>query len=233
MMTESNNKNFTIIMFYTLVRKDLLLEFRTKEIIVPMFTFGLAIILIFSLSFNASQEINHTFSPGLLWIIILFVSSLGLHRMFVLEKEFDAFTLNLAAPIDRGTIFISKVVSGTILLLIAEIMIIPPFVVFMNLSIPSNWPIMMLILIIGDLGIMSIGAIISGLSMRAKLSEILFPILFFPLVSPHLIACVKATNYWFKGIPFINWQSWVYLIITFFIIFFLVGFMIFDFIAEE
>ena len=202
-------------MFYTLVRKDLLLEFRTKEIIIPMFTFGLAIILIFSLSFNASQEINHTFSPGLLWIIILFVSSLGLHRMFVLEKEFDAFTLNLAAPIDRGTIFISKVVSGTILLLIAEIMIIPPFVVFMNLSIPSNWPIMMLILIIGDLGIMSIGAIISGLSMRAKLSEILFPILFFPLVSPHLIACVKATNYWFKGIPFINWQSWVYLIITF------------------
>ena len=220
-------------MFYTLVRKDLLLEFRTKEIIIPMFTFGLAIILIFSLSFNASQEINHTFSPGLLWIIILFVSSLGLHRMFVLEKEFDAFTLNLAAPIDRGTIFISKVVSGTMLLLIAEIMIIPPFVVFMNLSIPSNWPIMMLILIIGDLGIMSIGAIISGLSMRAKLSEILFPILFFPLVSPHLIACVKATNYWFKGIPFINWQSWVYLIITFFIIFFLVGFMIFDFIAEE
>ena len=220
-------------MFYTLVRKDLLLEFRTKEIIIPMFTFGLAIILIFSLSFNASQEINHTFSPGLLWIIILFVSSLGLHRMFVLEKEFDAFTLNLAAPIDRGTIFISKVVSGTILLLIAEIMIIPPFVVFMNLSIPSNWPIMMLILIIGDLGIMSIGAIVSGLSMRAKLSEVLLPILFFPLVSPHIIACVKATNYWFKGIAFINWQFWIYLMISFVIIFFLIGFMIFDYITEE
>ncbi|MEC7934810.1 MAG: heme exporter protein CcmB [Candidatus Neomarinimicrobiota bacterium] len=220
-------------MFYTLVRKDLLLELRTKEIIIPMFAFGLVIILIFSLSFNASQEINHTFSPGLLWIIILFISSLGLHRMFVLEKEFDAFTLNLAAPIDRGVIFLSKVVSGTIILLIAEILIIPPFVIFLNLSIPSNWPIMILILIIGDLGIMSIGAIISGLSMRAKLSEILFPILFFPLVSPHVIACVKATNYWFKEIPFFNWQSWIYLMITFFIIFFLVGFMIFDFITEE
>ena len=220
-------------MFYTLVRNDLLLELRTKEIIIPMFAFGLVIILIFSLSFNASQEINHTFSPGLLWIIILFISSLGLHRMFVLEKEFDAFTLNLAAPIDRGVIFLSKVVSGTIILLIAEILIIPPFVIFLNLSIPSNWLIMILILIIGDLGIMSIGAIISGLSMRAKLSEILFPILFFPLVSPHVIACVKATNYWFKEIPFFNWQSWIYLMITFFIIFFLVGFMIFDFITEE
>ncbi|RZP30172.1 hypothetical protein EVA23_04260 [bacterium] len=220
-------------MFYTLVRKDLLLELRTKEIIIPMFAFGLAIIMIFALSFNASQEINHAFSPGLLWIIILFISSLGLNRMFVLEKEFDAFTLTLAAPIDRGTIFVSKVISGTILLLIAEIMIIPPFIIFMNIAIPSDWHIMILILLIGDLGIMSIGTIVSGLSMRAKLSEMLLPILFFPLVSPHIIACVKATNYWFKGLSFINWQAWIYLMLSFVLVFFLLGFMIFEYITEE
>lgn len=220
-------------MFYTLLRKDLLLELRTKEIIIPMFSFGLAIILIFSLSFNASQLINHTFSPGLLWVIILFISSLGLHRMFVLEKEFDAFSLTLSSPIDRGTIFLSKTISGTILLLIAEIMIIPPFIMFMNLSIPNNWFIMALIIIIGNLGIMSIGAIASGLAMRSKLSEILLPILFFPLVSPHIIACVKATNYWFKGIPFSDWKFWIYLIITIVIIFLLLGYMIFDYITEE
>lgn len=220
-------------MFYTLLRKDLLLELRTKEIIIPMFSFGLAIILIFALSFNASQLINHTFSPGLLWVIILFISSLGLHRMFVLEKEFDAFSLTLSSPIDRGTIFLSKTISGTILLLIAEIMIIPPFIMFMNLSIPNNWFIMALIIIIGNLGIMSIGAIASGLAMRSKLSEILLPILFFPLVSPLIIACVKATNYWFKGIPFSDWQFWIYLIITIVIIFLLLGYMIFDYITEE
>tara|TARA_X000000368_G_C23005394_1_gene700937 strand:+ start:411 stop:1058 length:648 start_codon:yes stop_codon:yes gene_type:complete len=215
------------------VRKDLLLELRTKEIIIPMFAFGLAIIMIFALSFNASQEINHAFSPGLLWIIILFISSLGLNRMFVLEKEFDAFTLTLAAPIDRGTIFVSKVISGTILLLIAEIMIIPPFIIFMNIAIPSDGHIMILILLIGDLGIMSIGTIVSGLSMRAKLSEMLLPILFFPLVSPHIIACVKATNYWFKGLSFINWQAWIYLMLSFVLVFFLLGFMIFEYITEE
>tara|TARA_B100001250_G_scaffold167429_1_gene144194 strand:+ start:6033 stop:6680 length:648 start_codon:yes stop_codon:yes gene_type:complete len=215
------------------VRKDLLLELRTKEIIIPMFAFGLAIIMIFALSFNASQEINHAFSPGLLWIIILFISSLGLNRMFVLEKEFDAFTLTLAAPIDRGTIFVSKVISGTILLLIAEIMIIPPFIIFMNIAIPSDGHIMILILLIGDLGIMSIGVIVSGLSMRAKLSEMLLPILFFPLVSPHIIACVKATNYWFKGLSFINWQAWIYLMLSFVLVFFLLGFMIFEYITEE
>ncbi|GIS71985.1 MAG: hypothetical protein CM1200mP10_15620 [Candidatus Neomarinimicrobiota bacterium] len=39
--------------------------------------------------------------------------------------------------------------------------------------------------------------------MRAKMSEILLPILLFPLVSPVLIGAVKATNGWFQGIPFI------------------------------
>ena len=220
-------------MFYTLVRKDLLLELRTKEIVIPMFAFGLAIIMIFALSFNASQAINHAFAPGLLWIIILFISSLGLNRMFVLEKEFDAFTLTLSAPIDRGIIFLSKAISGTILLLISQIMIIPPFIIFMNLSIPSDWYIMILILLIGDLGIMSVGTIVSGLSMRAKLSEMLLPILFFPLVSPHIIACVKATNYWFKGLSIVNWQTWIYLMISFVLVFILLGFMIFEYITEE
>ena len=44
-------------MFYTLVRKDLLLELRTKEIIIPMFAFGLAIIMIFSLFKEAFKSI--------------------------------------------------------------------------------------------------------------------------------------------------------------------------------
>ena len=220
-------------MIYTLVRKDLLLELRTKEIIIPMFAFGLAIIMIFALSFNASQAINHAFSPGLLWIIILFISSLGLNRMFVLEKEFDAFSLSISAPVDRGIIFLAKWISGTILLIISETVIIPPFVIFMGLSLPNNWLIMVMIIIIGDLGIMAIGSLVSGLAMRAKMSEILLPILLFPLVSPVLIGAVKATNGWFQGIPFMNWQFWVLLMITFVLVFALLGYTIFDHITEE
>ena len=220
-------------MIYTLVRKDLLLELRTKEIIIPMFAFGLAIIMIFALSFNASQAINHAFSPGLLWIIILFISSLGLNRMFVLEKEFDAFSLSISAPVDRGIIFLAKWISGTILLIISETVIIPPFVIFMGLSLPNNWLIMIMIIIIGDLGIMAIGSLVSGLAMRAKMSEILLPILLFPLVSPVLIGAVKATNGWFQGIPFMNWQFWVLLMITFVLVFALLGYTIFDHITEE
>ena len=76
-------------MIYTLVRKDLLLELRTKEIIIPMFAFGLAIIMIFALSFNASQAINHAFSPGLLWIIILFMVCMIIDGCLDLSWEWE------------------------------------------------------------------------------------------------------------------------------------------------
>ena len=103
----------------------------------------------------------------------------------------------------------------------------------MGLSLPNNWLIMIMIIIIGDLGIMVIGSLVSGLAMRAKMSEILLPILLFPLVSPVLIGAVKATNGWFQGIPFMNWQFWVLLMITFVLVFALLGYTIFDHITEE
>ena len=220
-------------MFWSLVRKDFLLESRTKEITISMLAFGLTTILIYALAFSASPAMYRSFAPGLFWVIILFASALGLHRMFVLEKEFDAFSLSISAPVDRGIIFLAKWISGTILLIISETVIIPPFVIFMGLSLPNNWLIMIMIIIIGDLGIMAIGSLVSGLAMRAKMSEILLPILLFPLVSPVLIGAVKATNGWFQGIPFMNWQFWVLLMITFVLLFALLGYTIFDHITEE
>ena len=80
---------------------------------------------------------------------------------------------------------------------------------------------------------MAIGSLVSGLAMRAKMSEILLPIFLFPLVSPLLIASVKATNGWFQGLPFMNLQYCVLLMITFVIVFVLVGYTIFDHITEE
>ena len=136
-------------MIWLLVRKDLLLESRTKEITISMLAFGLTMIMIYALAFSASPAMYRSFAPGLFWVIILFASALGLHRMFVLEKEFDAFSLSISAPVDRGIIFLAKWISGTILLIISETVIIPPFVIFMVLSLPDNWLILIFIIIIG------------------------------------------------------------------------------------
>ena len=78
-------------MLAVLLRKDLLIEFRSREILISMVTFGAAVTLLYAFAFRPSPQSMQTFAPGLMWMIFLFVSVLALHRSHSLEKECDAF----------------------------------------------------------------------------------------------------------------------------------------------
>ncbi|NOZ03322.1 MAG: hypothetical protein GXO92_01765 [FCB group bacterium] len=220
-------------MFWTLLKKEMQIELRSKEISVSMLAFGLTVILTFAFAFNVSPIIFKTFAPGLFWIMILFIAVLGLHRMYAYEKDFDAFSLMVSAPVDRGLIFLAKWVSGVVFLFITELLIVPPFLLFLQLNLVLNVYQGLLLLLMGNLGIMVIGSLVSGLAMRAKMSEVLLPILLFPLVSPIIIAATKATVGLVNRSPFWQWQIWVLIMGTFIVIFAIVGYTIFDHITEE
>ncbi len=220
-------------MFGVLLKKEFLVELRSKEISSSMLTFGVAVILIFAFSFNVASKVMTTFAPGLFWVMTLFISTLGLHRMYAYEKEFDAFGFLISAPVDRGMIFLAKWISGTLYLLVTDIFILPPFVLFLQIQahIQIGWGL--LILVLGNLGLMVLGSLVSGLSMRARMSEVLLPILLFPLASPVMIAATKASTGLLNGDPVSSWQVWLLILTTFIISFGLIGFLVFDHITEE
>jgi heme exporter protein B len=166
-------------------------------------------------------------------MVFLFISVLGLHRSFSLEKEFDAIGLILSAPVDRSLIFLSKWVSGFLFLLIAQIIIVPLFWLFLDLDIPEQIGLWLLIFIMTDLGIAAIGSLVAGITLRARMSEVLLPILLFPLVSPLLIAAVKSTDAILMGLPFEEWKIWAAIIFTFVISFSVTGVLIFEYVSEE
>ena len=81
--------------------------------------------------------------------------------------------------------------------------------------------------------IMAIASLVSGIAMRARLSEVLLPILLFPLVSPVIIAAIKISGSIMVGDPYSFWKIWLLIILTVIVIFGLVGYTLFDFITEE
>jgi len=220
-------------MFLTLLKKELFVELRNKEVILSMLAFGLTVLLIFSFSLSGNPKINHEMAPGLFWSLVVLSSSLGLHRLFGQEKDFDAFASLLSAPIDRGTLFLAKWVSGILFLSIIEILVVLPFFLFLGLSQPMSYLPGIGIVLLGNLGIVAVGVIVSGLAMRAKMSAVLLPVLLFPLITPLLIACVKATTGWYHLIPFSYWQFWVLIMATYVVIFGLAGYVFFEHITEE
>ncbi len=220
-------------MFLTLLRKELFVEFHSREVTLSMIVFGLAIILTFAFSSNVSPVIVANYAPGMFWIMVLFVAVLGVHRSFAYEKEFDAFSLLISAPIDRGLIFLSKWISGFLFLTLMEVLILIPFFKFLLIDFPTKpWLAIGTTLLI-NLAIMAVASLVSGIAMRARLSEVLLPVLLFPLVSPVIIAATKISAAIIVGDPYKLWQIWLLIILTVIVIFGLVGYTLFDFITEE
>ena len=220
-------------MFLTLLKKELFIEFRSREVILSMLIFGLSIILVFAFTSNVSKVIVANYAPGMFWIMVLLVTVLGVHRSFSYEKEFDAFSLLISSPIDRGLIYLAKWISGFIFLTIMEAIVIIPFFKFLLIEYPSDLLLSVVTTLLINLAIMSVASLVSGIAMRANLSEVLVPILFFPLVSPVVIAASKISAGIMAGEPYELWQIWLLIVISIIVIFSLVGYTLFDFITEE
>tara|TARA_B100000941_G_scaffold90344_1_gene62585 strand:+ start:30 stop:692 length:663 start_codon:yes stop_codon:yes gene_type:complete len=220
-------------MLLNLIKKELLIEFRSKQIILSMLIFGLAIILIFALSSNISSEILSNYSAGMFWLMNLFVVVIGVHRSFAYEKEFDAFSLLVSAPVDRGLIFLSKWVSGFIFITTTQLVIIAPFFKLLLLEIPENLSFFILTSLLINLAMMSIASIVSGIVIRSNFSEILLPLLMFPLLSPLMIAATKISNDIINSQSYELWNVWVLIIASIVVLFGLAGYALFDYIVEE
>lgn len=220
-------------MLAVLLRKDLLIELKSREIIISIIAFGAAITLLYAFSFRPSPELIFSFAPGLLWMVFLFVSVLALHRSHSLEKEFDAFSSILSAPVERSTLFISKWLSGFIFLVIAEAVLLPIFFLFLQLPLPSRPDQLIGIFLLVNLGISGIGNLISGSVMRARVNELLLPLLLFPMVTPLMISAVKSTTAIMGSQPLSEWKLWFQIIVSFDIIFGLLGYLIYDNVSEE
>ena len=216
-----------------LIWKELINEWRSREMVVSMFIFGLAVTLVFAFAFNVSPVFFRQFAPGLLWVVILITSVLGLNRLFSYEGDMDAHWSWISAPIDRGLVFLSKLLVGFIFLSMAELLFIVPFFLFLNLDVSFSILFFLGILILGNSAIISIGCLISGLALRANMSEVLIPVLLFPLASPVVIAATKSTVFIFENKPFGEWRIWILILFTFLLTSALLGYLFYDQIVEE
>ncbi len=210
-----------------------MIEFRSKEILSSMFIFGTSVTLIFALAFQVNQSIMQQFAPGLFWVVIFFTSVLGLNRLFIRERDANALWTWVGGPVDRGDAYVAKVIVSILLILISVLLFLIPFFIFLNLSTNFSWVHFSSILILGIGCLSTIGCVISGLTLQAGLRDVLIPILFFPSASPVIIATTKSTELIFRQKPVSEWQFWVLILLTFFVIFGLFGYLIFNRVVEE
>ena len=184
--------------FRVLLRKDLQREFRTKEMLTSMGIYALLVLVVYGAALvQAGNGIDILqMSGGLIWALIVFTSLLGLNRSFAYEKENGCLEGILLVPMDRGAIFLAKAVSNMLFLLIVELVSVPLFYFFFmgNQPIPASLSMIVLPLVLGTVGMASIGTLLSTITANTRGKDVMLAVLFVPLVFPLLYACVTATT---------------------------------------
>jgi len=214
-----------------IVRKDVAVELRTKEMLSSMFVFSLLVIVIFNFAFELRVEDVRKVAPGVLWVTFTFAGMLGLNRSFVLEKDKGCLEGLLLCPVDRSAIYFGKMLGNVIFMTVVEAIILPIFSVLFNLSLFR--PLLLLIVVLGTLGFAGVGTLFSAMAVHTRAREVMLPILLFPIIVPVLIAAVKASNGFLQDLPADQIMPWINLLIVYDVIFIAISFMVFDYIVEE
>ena len=211
--------------------KDLLLEARTREVIVPVLLFAVLVVVVFNFAIEPRPALVAVVAPGVLWLAFVFAGAMGLTRTFALEKEDGGVEGLMLCPVGRDVLYVGKVLGSLVFLLVVEALTLPIFAALFNLPIwqPELW----LLVVLATIGFAAVGTAFSAMAVNTRAREVLLPVLFFPILVPVIIAAVEATGAIIEGDAWSSYSRWLGLTAAFDAVFLVVGAITFDYVLGE
>lgn len=214
---------------WAIVLKDVLAEFRSRELISSMGIFALLSIFIFSFALELDRLARQEAISGVLWVTVAFASILGLNRSMALERERGSMSALLMAPIDRVVIFFGKLIANYLFALIVGLILLPIMTVLYNMALLDLR--LLGILILGTLGFSTIGTLLVSMTIQTRARDSLLPIVMLPIALPVILASVKASTAILNGAD--EWIGWGELLFAIDAVYLVVCTLMFDFIVDE
>ena len=217
-----------------ILAKDLLLEWRTKESVPAMALFTLTTYVLFHFGLDR-DSLDGELASGVLWVTLLLAAVIGVTRLFAAEREQGGIDGLLLAPVDRTALFVAKAAALFLFLAALELVAVPAFaILLLGPGLGPSLPELLLVLLLADLGIASIGALTAALAAETRARELIVPLLLLPLLVPLLIAAAKATE------PLLRQSAttedlgrWLGLLALYDVVFILLSIAVFDYLLED
>ena len=175
----------------TVLRKDLLLEIRSRYVLNTLLVFVLS--TLFLVLLGAGQTtLNAQLQAGLLWIVILFTAALGMGRSFIAEEECGT-VLFLRLHTRPSMIYAGKLCFSLMIMLTVNLVIAGVFLVLLGVQVAFPG-LFVVSLGLGTLGLAGATTLLAAIIARTSRGGPLLPMLLFPLLMPLLLSAVQATE---------------------------------------
>jgi heme exporter protein B len=218
----------------SILRKDLVVELRTKESVPSMAIFAVTTFVIFHFGLDRDR-LEGELAAGVLWVTLLFAAILGINRLFVAEREQGGFDGILMAPIERTSLLVAKAAALFTYLLALELIALPVFALFfLSDGFWEALPRLLLVAILADFGLATVGALLASIAVHTRARDLLLPLLLLPLTVPVMIGAAAAT----KPLLSIPMETsgvgkWLAVLALYDLIFGLLAYAVFDFLMED
>jgi len=218
------------------LRKDLQIEWRSRDAINSMLFFALLVVVLFSMAFDPTRATSREIAGGVLCVATLFASVSALNQAWAREirhQVLDALRMTQQSGGGGGAaMFLGKVLANFLFVAIVQLVLGPIFFIFYNLHpLGDTWQLA-LVIPLGTWALVSNGTFFAALSIRSRNREMLLPLILFPIFLPALLAMVLAVKTILTGDGSDPNLLWLKVLIGYDIIFTTICLLLFDTVIE-
>jgi heme exporter protein B len=215
---------------WAMVWKDLVVELRGREFLGAMVAFALITIVTLNFAFDLTGGEREASGAGGMWIAFLFAGMLGLGRSLAVERDRGTLEGLTLCPVGAGTIFLGKMISNLLFIVVVQMVSLPVFAALYNL--PALRAGVLAVAVVGALGFAALGTLFSAVASSSRAREVLLPLLLLPLAIPLVIGTVRVTTLVLEGRSGDAW-AWFNLLAAFDVIFVTLAYIVFDLVLED
>jgi heme exporter protein B len=214
------------------LRKDLQIEWRSRDAINSMLFFALLVVVLFSMAFDPTRATSREIAGGVLCVATLFASVSALNQAWAREIRHQVLDALRMTPSGGAAMFLAKVLANFLFVGIVQLVLGPVFFIFYNLHpLGDTWQLA-LVIPLGTWALVSNGTFFAALSIRSRNREMLLPLILFPIFLPALLAMVLSVKTILTGDGSDPNLLWIKVLTGYDIIFTTISLLLFDTVIE-
>lgn len=184
---------------WVILWKEALSEARGLERVPTLALFSTTVLLTLHFAVPPSSAVRAEVASGFLWAVVVFSAMLELRRSFDSERRDGTLDGLRAAPVDPVLLYVAKGLSSLVVLAVLEALLVPaaaPFFGGRASAVPAAYGVALL----GTAGLVAWGTLFAVVAGESRASEVLLPVLLFPLLVPQTIAAVRLLGFYLAGV---------------------------------
>jgi len=174
-----------------LAGKDLRIEARSRQTLALVIVLGLLIVVVLGLGLASGGKTSPAAATAILWVAYLFGGVLCFEKTMAVERHDAALAALLAAPIDRGLIYVAKLLANLVLMLALAAVVTPAAIVLFDFDLSAAPLGFAAVTLLGMLGFAAVGTLFAAVVSSTRLQGGLLAMMVFPVCLPLVVASTQ------------------------------------------